>query len=132
MKLNDLGHPQFLAESRLRPIYCSDGKQKVREEVFDTQEVVVEWQKNISMLRSRYTWLLYFSIPKMLLLYRHIKSPPPGIDVIVHEVSFVVYNQEVERIDLQRGVEVSFTIPLLLSFCCFCQFFFRRMHFRIW
>ena len=131
MKLNDLGHSQFLAESSLRPIYCSDGEEKVHLEVIDTQKAVREWQKEISELRSNYTWLLYFSIPKMLLLYRHIKSHSHDIDAIVHEVSFVVYNQEIERRDLQCGVEVSFKIHLNVPFTCmFPLFAFISWHLK--
>lgn len=110
LKLNGLGHPQYLAESSLPPISCSGSEEKVRITVLEMQDAVEKWQKEVSELRSHYTWLLYFSVPKMLLLHRQINSSPQDINAIVHEVSFVVYNQKIKRTELQHGVEVSFKI----------------------
>lgn len=115
LKLNDLGHPQYFTENSLPPISCSETEDTIRIRVLEMQEAVEKWQKEVSDLRFRYPWLLYFSIPKMLLLYRHIKSPPHDIvnDAIVHEVSFVVYHQSINRAELQHSVEVSFKSTLL-------------------
>lgn len=108
MKLNELGHPDYLTESSLPPVLCSEHKENVHLEVLRMQEFVADWKLKVSKLQSRYTWLLYFSIPKMLLFYKQINSSSKDIDTIVHEVSFIVYNQKIERTQLRQGVLVSF------------------------
>jgi hypothetical protein len=79
------------------------------------QDIVEEWKQEVSELRARYTWLLYFSVSKMLLFHKQImiKSSSQDIDALVHEVSFIVYNQKIERTQLRQGVMVSFEIPQL-------------------
>lgn len=110
IKLNELGHPRYHTESSLPPISCSEDKEKVDIRVFEVQNAVEEWEQEVSELRSQYAWLLYFSIPKMLLLFKLLKSRSQSIDAIVHEVSFIVYNQKVETTELRQGVLVSFEI----------------------
>lgn len=110
MKLNELGHPQYLAESSLPPVLCSEHKEIVHLRVLQMQDVVEKWKLEVSELRSRYTWLLYFSIPKMLLFHKQINSSSRDIDAIVHEVSFIICNQEIKRMELRQGVLVSFEV----------------------
>ena len=106
MKLNELGHPGYLTDSSLSPIFCSEPKDKLHIQVLQVQEEVEEWKVEVSKLRAQHSWLLYFSIPKMLLLHKQITSSSPDIDAIVHEVSFIVYNQKIGRTKLRRGVIV--------------------------
>ena len=78
--------------------------------VQDTQQAVTEWSQQISELRNQYTWLLYFSIPRMLKLYMLMHSEElektEKVDKIVCEVSFLATNQQTEREKLRLGVEV--------------------------
>jgi hypothetical protein len=110
LKLRELGHPLFLAEGYIQPIPCSMSKREVDGEVQQMQLLVTRWNHEVSDLRARYTWLLYFSVPKMLRLYHLIHSPREEMEVkvkmIVHEVSFLVKSQPEERTELAEGVEV--------------------------
>lgn len=82
-------------------------KEEVVAMVPDTQLLVTKWTHEVSDLRSLYTWLLYFSVPKMLQLYQLIRAPGAGqVDSIVHEVSFLAVSQSTEREELREGVQV--------------------------
>lgn len=113
IKLNELGHPHYLTTSSLPPIYCSEKEEDMCIRVFEMQRAVEECLREVSELRSRYTWLLYFSIPKMLLLHKQIHSPSRDIDVIVHEISYIVYNQKIEITELRQGVLVSLSMSFI-------------------
>lgn len=84
------------------------------------QFVVTEWSQEVSDLRARYTWLLFFSVPKMLLLHKLMHSPPlegEKIDNVFHEVSFLVANK---RENLRSNLQVSIgegmpPLPTVLS-----------------
>jgi hypothetical protein len=114
MKLNELGHPQYLTEGSLPRVLCSEQKEEVYSKVLRMQDIVEEWRQEVSELRARYTWLLYFSVSKILLFHKQIMmKSSPDVDALVHEVSFIVYNQKIERTQLRQGVMVSFEIPQL-------------------
>jgi hypothetical protein len=65
----------------------------MEREVQQTQLEITNWNKEVSEMRAEYMWLLYFSVPKMMLLYNLIRSSCQGderTDKIVHEVSFLM------------------------------------------
>ena len=73
---------------------------------------IADWKDEIDRLCAQYTWLLYFSVPKMLSLYRLICSnlraeDREKVEEIVHEVSFLVTNTQSERNKLRQRVKVS-------------------------
>lgn len=110
LKLNELGHPDYITVNQIPPIPCSNTKESMESIVEQTQLSITEWSKEVSHLRTQYTWLLYFSVPKMLLLYWLIRSSCQGekmLDEIVHEVSFLMINQPEEREKLSKAVLVS-------------------------
>ena len=63
-------------------------KEEVEAQVLEMQDKLTTWYKDVSKLRARYPWLLYFGVPKILLLYKAMKSS--SMEEIVHEVSFLV------------------------------------------
>ncbi len=79
--------------------------------VFDTTLRVTDWALKVSDLRSTHSWLLYFSVPKLLQLYRVITcdtlAEEEKVLRIVHEVSFIAPNHTRARERLRDGVEVS-------------------------
>ena len=112
VKLRELGHPQYLTDDAILPMYCSSLKDQVDTMVQETRLKLTKWTQQVSELRSSYKWLLYFSVPRMLQLHQLVHCAALGqaemVDRIVHEVSFLTVSQprEVER--LRQGVMVSF------------------------
>ena len=104
MKLNELGHPGYLTGKNAPSIPCSKAAEEVSFQIHDMQGMIVEWKKEVSDLQNHYTWLLYFSVPKLLLLHSLINSSSE--DEIVDEVSFLVNNQSLKRDDVCAGVKV--------------------------
>lgn len=59
--------------------------------VNETQSCVVEWTQEVLKLQKNHSWLVYFNMPKLLLLHRLLCSLQT--EKIVHEVSFLAHNQ---------------------------------------
>lgn len=67
--------------------------------------MLAEWRQHVDELRNQYHWLLFFSMPKILLLYRLLKEENPNLGAIVHGISFLCRNQQAAWKNAQ--VEVS-------------------------
>lgn len=107
LKLRELGHPAYLCEGSVPPISCGQPKEEVDTKVQEMQLLLATWSQEVARLRTRYGWLLYFSVPKMLHLHRLIStSGLHDVDMIVHEVSFLATSQPAEREELSMGVQV--------------------------
>ena len=104
LKLHELGHPDYLKENDVDSIKCSSKKTAIEELVKKVQLIVNKWNGEVSRLQDQYSWLLYFSVPKMLLLYELIQSPQKQINAIVNEISFL----HVGRGNLVKDVQVSY------------------------
>jgi hypothetical protein len=77
--------------------------------VQEAQLLVTKWNHEVSDLQDCYTWLLYFSISKILQLHELIYTSEEEKvdDKIVHEVSFLMSGQAEEREKIQTKIEVS-------------------------
>ena len=111
LKLKELGHPHYISEGAIEipSIPCSNHKEEVDVKVQEIQLLVTKWNHEVSHLRASYTWLLYFSMPKILQLNQLIQlegTDPEKVDRIVHEVSFLTISQPLEREKLSEGVKV--------------------------
>ena len=71
----------------------------------DTQQADTKWSRQINDLRDEYKWLVFLSIPRVLLLANVLKREQ--VDLIVSEVSFLVKNQPSVRETLQQNIKVS-------------------------
>ena len=60
--------------------------------MFETKKLVQQWSEKVSQLRREYSWLLFFSVPKLLLLYSLVNKKEPKIPAIVAEISFLFEN----------------------------------------
>lgn len=77
------------------------------------QTSLIEWKKEVSDLRAEYTWLLYFSVPKIFLLYELICSSPEETEglpeKIIQEVSLLTVSQPSDGVILV-GIKVQFML----------------------
>ena len=89
-------------------------------QVADTEQVLTSWAKRVAELRSLNDWLLFFSVPKLLLLHRLlIEGDRAGslaerarrLAEVVREVSFLCENSADTREQLMRGVKVGAAVP---------------------
>ena len=63
--------------------------------------------QHVNELRSQYHWLLFFSVPKLLLLYRLLQEKKINVEAIVHEISFLCSNEQASWKNAHDLVEVS-------------------------
>ena len=109
LKLRELGHSDYLTDDRVHPIPCSMCKEDLESIVQEAQHSVTKWNHEVSELHTRFSWLLYLSVPKILQLYQLINASDAGekVDKIIHEVSFLMSNLPNERNKMQSRVLVS-------------------------
>ena len=110
MKLRELGHPHyqhFISESFQCQVSIPEADQKVA----DVEKQVMDWSKKVTTLRSKYSWLLFFSVPKLLLLYQMVKEANLDLDSdienVMGEVAFLFENGKNVRSILRPIVKVS-------------------------
>ena len=74
-----------------------------------TEQQLTRWTQQVAALRSHYDWLLFFSVPKLLTLYKLLAVDDVfhNLDAIVHEISFLSHNDEDTRAAVRAHVEVS-------------------------
>ena len=56
--------------------------------------LLTRWMQHMTELRNQYEWLLFFSTPKLLLLYHLLQEEKPNLEAIVHEISFLCSNTQ--------------------------------------
>ena len=70
----------------------------------------------MTRLRSQYEWLLFFSVPKLLLVYQLMQGwneeeeEEGCLDQLVREIMFLITNDSTTRENLQENIEVISTI----------------------
>ena len=73
--------------------------------------MLTEWTFELSQLQSRYHWLLYFNMPKLLRLYNLLHNPQDmdrteRSERILHEIYFLTTDSSAERQNLLNLVKV--------------------------
>ena len=81
----------------------------------DTESLLTSWTRRVTKLRSQNQWLLFFSVPKQLLLYQLIQqfAKEGGeeiADQLVREVMFLVVNDPTAREELKESILVSHSL----------------------
>ena len=81
-------------------------------------------------LRAQYDWLLFFSIPKILNLYKLLISSDLNIqlDFIIHEISFLCKNDVRTREDLKHRVQVILHLDQMSIFAQSFNKHFEQSH----
>lgn len=101
LKLCELGNPSYLSKEPLR-IKCSVDRSDIDTRVEGMQASLTNWKKQVDKFRHTYSWLLYFSVPKALLLYRLISNyEADNIEDIIREVSFIDPCQPIDQDRIQ-------------------------------
>ena len=79
------------------------------------------WSDKVSQLRREYSWLLFFSVPKLLLLHSLVDEMQPDLAAIVAEISFLFENDSDVREKLSSVVKVRRSpYCLIISSSYFC------------
>ena len=69
--------------------------------------MLTKWMGQVDKLRNQYHWLLFFSVPKMLLLYHLLQEKEPNVEAIVREISFLCCNDQTAWENARVVVKVS-------------------------
>ena len=73
--------------------------------VHETEVKLTSWMQCVADLRSQYDWLLFFNVPKLLILY-HLLRENDNLEAIVHEISFLCSNEQAALESAREAVEV--------------------------
>ena len=85
-------------------------------------KLVFRWSDKVSQLRREYSWLLFFSVPKLLLLHSLVDELQPDLAAIVAEISFLFENDSDVRKKLTNVVKVRSIIDNGSINCSFHHF----------
>ena len=72
--------------------------------------MLATWLQSVDELRAKYDWLLFFSVPKLLILYHLLQVEDPNLETIVHEISFLCSNEQAAWKGVCMKVEVSWSV----------------------
>lgn len=117
VKLRELGHIQYIDEGNTGPLLpCTINPEDAEDRVKETEVILQTWTHEVEKLRSEFSWLLFFGVPKLLRLYRLLSEEQENTDVhlkqIVHEISFLCINNVDTRKRMNVKVQVSEMIDL--------------------
>ena len=86
---------------------------------------VSTWVQWVDERRSEYVWLLFFSVPKVLVLNSFLcaEQPLADLDNIIHELSFLCTNTSEARDAMYEGVKV-----FSPSGACTCKAYVRSSY----
>ena len=96
------------------PLFCGVERTSADARVRETEINLDSWKKRVTELRSNYDWLLFFSIQKILRLYKLVsvcEGRHEQLHEIVAEISFLCQNDEATRQNLKQRVKV--------GICCY-------------
>lgn len=118
IKLRELGHVQYINEGYTGPaLPCRINPEDAKERVNEAEIVLISWIQEVANLHKVYSWLLFFSVPKLLKLYRLLSKEQENMDVrlkrIVHEISFLCVNNVEVRKRMNTKVQVCACVTLM-------------------
>ena len=93
----------------MEPLLCGVDRTNADDRVRKTEVHLENWKKRVTELRSQYDWLLFFSIQKILRLYKLVsvcEERDKQLDKIVAEISFLCKNDVATRQNLKQRVKV--------------------------
>ncbi len=107
-QLKDLGNPLYFKDTveplcfkgTVEPLPCGIDRTSADARVRETEVNLESWKKRVTALRSQYDWLLFFSIPKILRLYKLVSlcgERNEQLDKIVDEIKFQSKSDETTR-----------------------------------
>jgi hypothetical protein len=111
IKLRELGHIQYINEGNIGPaLSCQFTTEGSEECVRETEVILTTWTHEVANLRKEFSWLLFFSVPKLLRLYRLLIEEQENMDIhlkrIIHEISFLCVNNAEARRRMNIKVQV--------------------------
>ncbi len=65
------------------------------------------WLTEVEGLHAKYRWLLFFRVPKLMILYELISAEVLSPSTIISEIGFLFQNDPLTRVKLSPLVEVS-------------------------
>ena len=77
-------------------------------QVVRTKEVLIGWRDDLVTLRRKNKWLLFFSIPKLLFMYKKLNSKfsTPSSESIFHEIGFLFNNNHAAVMEMEMKAKV--------------------------
>ena len=67
---------------------------------------LTSWLQRVTELCSKYDWLLFFNVPKLLILYHLLREKDLNLEAIVHEISFLCSNEQAALESAREAVMV--------------------------
>ena len=125
MKLRNLGNLQYFEGNKAGPpLPCCIDVKTAEERVKKTEVAVTGWNREMSCLCNKFSWVLFFSVPKLLKLYYLLcNEAEDHLQQVVYEISFLCENNAETRREMSESVKVCYLYNFLSSkaFCTECE-----------
>lgn len=76
-------------------------------QVLDARDVLKTWISEVEQLHNSNKWLLFFRIPKLLLLYKVLTYESCDVTRIHQEIGFLFQRDVTSRQELNKALQVS-------------------------
>ena len=80
--------------------------------------MLTKWRGQLKELCDKYPTLVFFSVPKALLLYEFIHSDSPDTEKILEEISCLVLKDKIHDVKVQFLYIVTIHSPILIIIDC--------------
>ena len=90
-------------------LLCTVTPLAAKKRVEDLKQTLMSWTDEVKELRTQFSWLLFFSVPKLLRLYYLLtkeRETSEHFQRIVHEISFLCANSVETRSQMNTQVKV--------------------------
>lgn len=75
-------------------------------QVSKTEQILQDWNAKLENLHESYKWLLFFRVPKLLVLYDCLSVDVPLVDAVTTEVCFLFRRDQDTKKKLKSAVKV--------------------------
>ena len=76
------------------------------QQVLVAHDVLAKWISEVEQLHNSNKWLLFFRIPKLLMLYKVLTSESCNVTTIHQEIGFLFQRDVTSRQELNKALEV--------------------------
>jgi len=103
LKLSELGNPEYICDRQLT-LKCSE-LEVWKAKVSEMEREVKHWGKEVRSLHRQHKWLMFLTVPKVIILSDQLTSNERDAQRIVKEISFLFLNRRDVRSKLQDTVQ---------------------------
>ena len=106
-KLQELGYPELSQRHFKYALDCSDLLPAIKQRVEYWTGEEGKWMEKVENIHNSNKWLLFFRVPKLIVLYEALTAENPSVSAIIQEIGFLFQRNAHTSEDFKSAVNVS-------------------------